>query len=191
MPCGHQKGAEYLYATADARVAFGVCRCTEKCFRQWRPDLDTRSGRRWGIRIQDRHGNVVAKVPALPYMLPQLLAAVADDRLVWITEGEKDVRALVAAGLTATCNAEGAGKWTPAHAAYLKGADVRIVADRDDAGRRHALQVVESLMPLARSIDVVQARHGKDAHDHLAAGGDPANFVIVGEPKPLLVEAAA
>lgn len=188
MVCGHQKLAEYLYANAEACVAFGVCRCIQKCFRQWRWDPETRDGRRWSVRQRDGHGNVIATVATLPYMLPQLIAAVADDRLIWITEGEKDARRLVEAGLAATCNAGGAGKWTKQHAAYLNGADVRVVADRDAPGRDHAQGVIETLMPHARSIDVVQARHGKDAFDHFAAGGDATDFVVVGEPKPFLLE---
>lgn len=189
MRCGHPKLEEYLYANVEACVAFGVCRCVEKCFRQWRYDPEARDGRRWSIRQKDARGNVIATVPALPYMLPQLLAAVADERLVWLVEGEKDARRLAAEGLAATCNAEGAGKWTEQHAAYLMGADVRVVADRDAPGRSHAKRVVETLMPLARSVDVVQARHGKDAFDHFAGGGTVGDFVVVGEPKPLLLEA--
>lgn len=189
MPCKHRKIAEYLYADAEGRVAFGVCRCERKCFAQWRPDPTARTGRRWGTRIHDKYGHITAKVADLPYMLPQVIAAVAADRLVWIVEGEKDVRTLTAAGMIATCNAGGAGKWTVAHAAYLECADVRIVADRDDVGRRHALQVIDTLMPLARSIDVVQSDRGKDATDHYEAGGDATDFIVCGEPKPLLLEA--
>lgn len=188
MPCGHPKLDEYLYANAEACVAFGVCRCAQKCFRQWRWDPETRDGRRWSIRERDAHGNIIATVPALPYMLPQLLAAVADERVIWLTEGEKDARRLVAQGLVATCNAGGAGKWTEQHAAYLKGTDVRVVADRDDPGKQHALHVIDTLMPLARSIDLVQARHGKDAFDHFAAGGHEGDFVLIGEPKPFALE---
>lgn len=188
MRCGHEKLIEYLYANAEACVAFGVCRCVNKCFRQWRWDPEARDGRRWSVRQRDGHGNVIATVATLPYMLPQLIAAVADERLIWITEGEKDARRLVEAGLAATCNAGGAGKWTDGHAAYLKGADVRVVADRDEPGKQHALHVIDTLGALARSIDLVQAAHGKDAFDHFAAGGDETDFVVVGEPKPLLLE---
>lgn len=185
MPCGHRKIAEYLYADTESCVAFGVCRCEAKCFRQWRPDAEAHGGRRWSIRETDAHGNVIATVPALPYRLPQLLAAVAEGRVIWICEGEKDVLSVIARpGCVATCNAEGAGKWTEAHAAHLRGADVCVVADRDSAGRAHAEKVVSTLLPVANSIEVVQARFGKDCADHFAAGGNTGSFVRVAEPKP-------
>lgn len=190
MPCGHPKAAEYLYADTDARVRFGVCRCDHKAdgcqrpFAQWHPDQAARNGRSWSIRKHDEHGDLIATVPALPYRLPQVLAGIADERVVWITEGEKDVLALVGIGMVATCNAEGAGKWTDEHAAYLKHADTIVVADRDVPGRKHAEKVVATLMPVARSIEVVVARSGKDAADHIAAGFGSWQFDTIWEPKP-------
>lgn len=193
MPCKHRKIAEYLYATADACVAFGVCRCEHKCFAQWRPDPSARTGRRWGVRETDERGRTVATVPAVPYMLPQLLAGIRDERTIWVVEGEKDVLRLVAEGMVATCNAGGGGrgKWAPEHAAYLEGADVCIVADRDKTGREHAESVVKTLMPLAHSVEVVQARHGKDASDHLDAGGTLTDFIPVWAPKPFVLKETA
>jgi hypothetical protein len=185
MPCGHEKTAEYLYADWESRIRFGVCRCVEKCFAQWRPDADAHSGRKWRLRELDDRGDIIATVLQVPYMLPQLLAGIGAERTVYIVEGEKDCRSLVQAGLVATCNAEGAGKWTPQHAAYLAGADVTVVADRDIPGRKHAEKVVETLMPIARSIEVVLAKTGKDASDHLLAGHDPSDFLRFWEPKAL------
>ncbi|HEV2640152.1 MAG TPA: hypothetical protein VGX23_33770 [Actinocrinis sp.] len=185
MPCGHPKTAEYLYGDWERRIRFGVCRCDRKCFAQWRPDAEARSGRKWRLRECDNRGNVVATVLQVPYMLPQLLAGVGSERTIWIVEGEKDCRALVRDGLIATCNAEGAGKWTGQHAAYLAGADVIIVADRDVPGRKHAEKIVETLMPVARSIEVVIAKTGKDASDHLIAGHTASEFVQLWEPKRL------
>ena len=49
----------------------------------------------------------------VPYRLPQLLAATERGETVWIVEGEKDVHTLMRAGVTATCNPQGAGKWQP------------------------------------------------------------------------------
>ncbi|MEU6785920.1 hypothetical protein ABZ912_42595 [Nonomuraea angiospora] len=191
MPCGHDKVAEYLYRDEQGTVLYGVARCGRKgdgCqgFRQWRPDPSKRSGRRWSL-----HEDGELAVRLVPYRLPDILAAVHNERVVMICEGEKDVEALRARpGITATCNPMGAGKWRPDFAQYFHGADVSIVADRDDAGRSHAEQVVASLMPVARSIYVVQALHGKDAADHLAAGGHTGNFINVWEPKPYVLDVA-
>lgn len=183
LPCtrhGHKRIAQYVYRDANGAVVHGVTRCDHKDFAQWRPDSSTRSGRRWSLN--DQEGKRL--VPLVPYRLPELLAAKQADRVIWIAEGEKDVHALGEHGLVATCNAGGAGKWTPDHARYLEGADVTIVADRDEKGREHATAVVGSLRGLARSVYVVQARTGKDAYDHFAAGHKDADFLQVWAPVP-------
>ncbi|MFJ5027800.1 toprim domain-containing protein [Streptomyces sp. NPDC088560] len=183
VPCrdrGHKRIAQYVYRDERGSVVHGVTRCDHKCFAQWRPDDTAKSGRRWSLN--DQQGNRLVRV--VPYRLPEILKAISDDRVIWIAEGEKDVHALVDHGLHATCNAAGAGKWTEEHAQFLRGADITIVADRDDKGKDHALRVVETLRPLANSIYVVQAKTGKDAADHFAAGLRDADFRQVWVPKP-------
>ncbi|MCX4578144.1 hypothetical protein OHB41_34140 [Streptomyces sp. NBC_01571] len=183
IPCqdrGHKRVAQYVYRNENKAVVHGVTRCDHKCFAQWRPDDTTRSGRRWSLN--DKEGNRL--VPLIPYRLPELLVAKEADRVIWIAEGEKDVQALVDHGLAATCNAAGAGKWTADHAAYLEGADVTIVADRDEQGEKHARAVVETLRGVASTIYVVQAATGKDAADHFAAGHKDSEFVQVWAPVP-------
>ncbi|MFF9625417.1 toprim domain-containing protein [Streptomyces griseosporeus] len=190
IPCqrhGHRRVAQYVYRDASGAVVHGVTRCDHKDFAQWRPDPATKSGRRWSLN--DERGNRL--VPLLPYRLPELLAAKEADRVIWIAEGEKDVHALVDHGLAATCNAGGAGKWTAEHAQYLAGADVTIVADRDDKGREHATAVVETLRGLANSVYVVQAKTGKDAADHFAAGHKDSQFTQVWAPVPYPGDPAA
>ncbi|MFI7707625.1 toprim domain-containing protein [Nonomuraea sp. NPDC049480] len=191
VPCldkGHRKVAEYLYTDEHGATLYGVTRCNQKCFAQWRPDRTKKYGRRWSLR--DANGD---KVRAVPYRLPEVLAAIADERVVMICEGEKDVDNLRARpGITATCNQGGAGMgWPDEFAQYFHRADVSIVADRDEGGRKHARAIVANLMPVARSIYVVQARHGKDASDHLAAGGTIGNLVEVWAPKPYEMGGAA
>ncbi|WUR84509.1 toprim domain-containing protein [Streptomyces phaeochromogenes] len=183
IPCGkhgHKRVAQYIYRDELGEVVHGVTRCDHKCFSQWRPDDTTRGGRRWSLT--DKPGNRLVRT--VPYRLPELLAAKQADRVIWIAEGEKDVHALVDHGLPATCNAQGSGKWTTEHAAYFEGADVTIVADRDPKGREHAEKVVATLQGLARTVYVVQAKTGKDAADHFAAGHKDAEFVQVWAPLP-------
>jgi RecA-family ATPase len=89
---------------------------------------------------------------------------------VFVVEGERDVLAVEAAGGTAVCNAMGAGKghqfdWSPLH-----GKTVRIIADKDTPGRKHANQVAELFAGIARSVQIVEPASGKDAADHIAAG---------------------
>ncbi|MEV0316668.1 hypothetical protein [Nonomuraea fuscirosea] len=190
MPCGHDRVADYRYTDERGRLLYGVSRCSRKgdgCqgFRQWRPDTSRRSGRRWSLHTEDG----MMAVRLVPYRLPEVIAAVAEQRVISICEGEKDVETMRARpGITATCNAMGAGKWQSDFARYFHRADVSIIADRNPAGRRHAEAVVANLLPVARSIYVLQARHGVDAHDHLAAGGTTGDFLAVWAPKPFPVQ---
>jgi hypothetical protein len=192
MPCGkkddgtydpdHRKVAEYLYRDADDAIVFAVARCALKgsgCqgFRQWRPDPTSKSGKRWSRRLAD--GSLAGD--GIPYRLPEVLAAIAD-RNVYVVEGEKDADRLWSMGYAATCNAGGAGKWTGRHATWLDGADVMIVADRDKPGINHAVQVANTLIPHARSIEVLRAVTGKDTSDHLDAGGSVHTLVSVATP---------
>ncbi|WP_326786429.1 toprim domain-containing protein [Streptomyces sp. NBC_00151] len=183
IPCrdrGHKRVAQYVYRDENGAVVHGVTRCDAKCFAQWRPEPSTKSGRRWSLN--DPEGNRLVRL--VPYRLPELLAAKEADRVIFICEGEKDAHALVDHGLVATCNAGGAGKWTAEHARHLEGADVTIVADRDGPGRAHAEQVVSLLEGVARTVYVVQAKTGKDAADHFAAGHTDSEFLQVWAPFP-------
>ncbi|MGI8536803.1 MAG: toprim domain-containing protein [Mycobacteriales bacterium] len=137
------KGATYTYD--DGRI---VHRTPDKRFRQ--------------------SGNT--KGAGQLYRLWRVIEAVADDRVVYVVEGEKDVLALESIGAVATCSPMGAGKWARVDSSPLHGASVVVVADRDAPGDRHARDVVESLTGKAKSVSVVQARAGKDAADHIAAG---------------------
>jgi 5S rRNA maturation endonuclease (ribonuclease M5) len=78
-------------------------------------------------------------------------------KVVCICEGEEDVHTLVQHGYAATCNSQGAGKWTDAHSEHLRGADdVVIFGDHDEAGRRHVKQVVASLRQVGLTPRVAQ-----------------------------------
>lgn len=186
MPCGHVKVASYRYHDSAGNLVFGVARCDRKgngCqgFRQWRPEPASKSGRKWSLALPD--GTKVGE--GLPYRLPEVLAELRSStpRVIYIPEGEKDVDRFWSMGHPATCCAQGAGKWTPGHAQWLEGADVIVVADRDEPGWRHAEQVVNSLMDLAASIEVVRAAKGKDASDHFDAGLKLIDLITVAEPK--------
>lgn len=179
----HRKVAEYRYHDESGRLVFAVARCALKgngCqgFRQWRPDPIGKSGKKWSVTRMD--GTRVGE--GLPYRLPQLLSAPASLNR-YIVEGEKDTLVLAERGVPATCNAGGAKKWTPRHASWLAGFDVVVVADRDEPGWAHAEMVVNSLLSVARSIEVVRARTGKDVSDHFAAGHGLADLVSVATPR--------
>lgn len=119
------------------------------------------------------------------YRLPQVVAAVREGRTVYLVEGEKDADALAARGEAATCNPQGAGKWKQVrdHArGVLSGAAVVVVQDKDEPGRAHAREVVDSLQDVAASVRLVEARQGNDTADHLGAGLDVVDLVEIAGP---------
>jgi Protein of unknown function (DUF3987)/Toprim-like len=170
--CPCQPVATYRYTDEAGELLFEVVRGEHKEFAQRRPDPSSRSGWRWSLGDTRR----------VLYWLPQVVEAIQRGETVWIAEGEKDVHALEAAGVTATCNPMGAGKWRPEYADTLAGASVVIVADRDEAGRKHAAEVAASLASKALVVTVVEAAEGKDAADHLAAGYGLDDFTNAAEP---------
>jgi hypothetical protein len=167
--------ARYDYPAADGARLHRVLRYEPKSFRQshW-------NGHRWVT------GGVPAEQRVL-FGLPAVRAAAEAGDVVWVAEGEKDALALQQAGLVATTNPGGAAakpgdsKWLPQYVDQLAGARVVVVADRDDAGARHALVVRDSLRAGGVEVlRVVEAAEGKDAHDHLVAHGRPVEaFVVV------------
>jgi hypothetical protein len=91
----------------------------------------------------------------VPYRLPELLAAPADEP-VWFTEGEKDADNVAALGLIAATNPGGAKKWRPELADYFKGKSVvYILEDNDAPGRAHAAKILPVLTGIVPNIAVV------------------------------------
>lgn len=148
----------YDYRDSTGTLVFQVVRFRPKDFRQRRPDGH-------GGWIYNMKG-----VTPVPYRLPDIITA----NTVFVVEGEKDADALSRLGLTATCNAMGAGKWTSEHASYLRGKQVRIIPDNDDAGRNHAITVARSLADIAAEVKMVNLPNlpnKGDVSDWLADSG--------------------
>lgn len=149
---------EHVYLDGAGRLAAVVRRVEPKSFRPASP-----SNEGWRARAGEQ-------LPVLPYRLPEVVAAVAEGRPVYVVEGERDADALTTTGQVATCNAGGAGKWREHHSHWLAGAHVVVCRDRDPAGHRHAEQVLASLRGVAATVRLVEPTEGKDVADHLAAG---------------------
>lgn len=152
----------YPYRDEDGKLLFEVVRYRPKDFRQRRPD--GRGGYVW--KLDD--------VRRVIYRLPELIAAdpSAD---IFIVEGEKDADRLAQAGLTATCNVGGAGKWKPEYNEHLRGRRVCIISDKDASGRKHAAQIAKSLQGVAAEVRLLElpGENVKDASDWFGAGGKP------------------
>ena len=149
----------------------------KKTFHQRRPDPERQGKWIWNVD----------GVPIVPYRLPELLEAIGNGYFVVIAEGEGKVDLLRSWGIPATCCAGGAGKWKPEHSAFLRGADVVILPDNDEAGRKHRDVVGASLQGIAAWIRVLElpglATKG-DVRDWLAAGGTREQLDALVEQAP-------
>ena len=154
----------YRYADEHGQVLYEVVRFEPKDFRQRRPNGE------WNVR----------GVPKVLYRLPRVLAAVQAGSPVYVAEGEKDVHALERAGVVATTNSGGAGKWRSEYAESLRDANVVVIADSDEPGLKHARDIVASLEGVAAKVVLVRCPGDrKDVADHLAAGGTLAELAPI------------
>lgn len=153
--------ATYDYTDAAGKLLFQVVRFEPKKFCQRRPDGS--GGWVWNLK----------GVKVVPYRLPQLLAAKAAGRPIFIVEGEKDVDRLESLGLAATTNPGGAGKWCESFAEYFVGANVVMLPDNDEPGAKHAQDVAAKLASSVSSVKIVNLSGLKpkgDVSDWLEAG---------------------
>ena len=178
MACGRQSDrrivAEYSYVDGDGVLISQAVRYAPKDFRQRRPDGT--GGWIWNLR----------GIQVVPYNLPNVIKAIAAGETIAIVEGEKDVENLRKVGITATCNAGGAGKWKRDHSEYLRGAKAIILPDNDDPGRSHAKQVAASLKGIAACVSILDLPglpDKGDVSDWLTRGGTREEFdLLVAEP---------
>ena len=179
--------ATYQYRDADGTVVHETLRYEPKDFRQR------------AVLPNGDHEWSLAKVFTALYRLPELLASTGP---VWIVEGEKDADNLAATGAIATTVPMGAGKWKTHYGDWLRGREVRIVPDNDDAGRAGARTIAKALAGIATSVVVVTLPvegKGADVTDYLAGGATLADLealvadasaseaveAVPDEPKPM------
>jgi AAA domain len=178
--------ATYDYVDEDGGFLFQVTRHDPKDFRQRTRDI----AGQWTWSVKG--------VRQVPYRLPELIEAVANEHIAFIVEGEKDADNLTQLGAPATTNAGGAGKWPPSLNQFFVGADVVIVADNDEqsknkktgqllfhpdgrprfAGQDHAHTVAAALSTIALRVRLLDlGRHWPacppkgDISDWIAHGG--------------------
>jgi 5S rRNA maturation endonuclease (ribonuclease M5) len=163
--------AVYDYRDETGDLLFQVLRTADKQFRQRRPDPSAKSG--WAWRLGDAR--------RVLYRLPKVIAAVADGKVIYVVEGERDVHTLEAQHLVATCNPGGAGKFKPEFAEVLRDANVAIIADKDGPGQAHARQVAAMLDGIAATVKTYEPAVGKDATDHFNAGRKLYELVLTSD----------
>ena len=168
----------YVYTDTEGKPLFGIIRMPVKG-----------EGRFKAVRPDGKGGWVfgMGKVTPTLYNLPRVIEAASRGELVFVVEGEKDADNLAKVGLTATTNPFGAETWKPDYADYLIGADVVIIPDNDDAGRRHAEQVARSLVGKAKRIRVLELPNlpeKGDVSDFLESGGTKEDLLSMAEQAP-------
>jgi 5S rRNA maturation endonuclease (ribonuclease M5) len=104
------------------------------------------------------------------YRLTGVKSAVFDSKTIWLVEGEKDCHAIEALGEVATTAPMGATNFHKVDASPLHGAKIKAIVDKDDSGEEWAKQVRDKLDGQAGTVEFYQAKVGKDAADHIAAG---------------------
>jgi AAA domain len=155
------RAARFLYPDENGETLFGVSRVEfqnpdgsfvlkdgkrKKTFSQWRPDPNNTG--KWLPGVEG--------VRVIPYRLPELIEAIGNGRSVLIVEGESKVDLLRSWNLPATCCAGGAGKWKPEHSEFFRGAEVIILPDNDEPGRKHRDIVGASLQGIATKVCVLE-----------------------------------
>jgi hypothetical protein len=129
---------QYVYTDEDGNPLYRVCRTASKNFFQERFEGGAYTAGLNGAR-------------RVLYSLPDLIKSAT----VFVVEGEKDCQTLRAHGMVATTNVGGANNWNDAYAEFFKGKQVTVIPDNDEPGRRHALKVAKSILPVAEMVKIV------------------------------------
>ncbi len=164
--------ATYDYVNlAGALVTQTTRHYPPKDFRQRRPDGN--GGWIWSIK----------GVEPVLYNLPAIMRTILDGGTVFVVEGEKDCdranEVLKEAGVFTTCPM-GSKKWRGSYTQTLRGANVVLIPDNDGPGKEHISQVGSALLPVAKSVKVLELPgvpdSGGDLSDWLDTGGNLEAF---------------
>lgn len=171
---GEEPVAIYDYSNAEGKLIYQVLRYESdggKDFKQRRPD--GKGGWIWNLKGVER----------VPYNLPNVVKA----DMVWIVEGEKNVKDIETFGLVGSCNNGGAGNWQVKLAPHFRGKEIIILPDKDQAGENHANQVAWSLRQVAKSIKIINLPNlpdKGDVSDWIAAGGTREELLVLAAEAP-------
>lgn len=165
----------YIYRDENGNVLFEVMRIPgtqpgKKSFMQRQPDVDQRSGYKWTMEGARR----------VLYDLPELIAAKAEGKTIHVVEGEKDAETGKALGevFTTAPMGAGVGKWLEEYSESLAGADVVLIPDADEPGRRHMRAVRDSLIEHGCTVRVLETAPGfKDLTEHIQGGKTLADLI--------------
>ena len=163
----------YHFQNPDGSFVLGKTGTPKKTFKQRRPD--GRGGYVWGL------GDVQHTL----YRRQEVERAIEAGRTIFLPEGEKDVETAEAWDLVGATNSGGAQNWRPELAAMLRGADVVVLGDDDEAGRKRVDDVARSLRGIAARVRAIYSWGGpKDVTDWKEAGGTKEQLLAMVEQLP-------
>jgi Protein of unknown function (DUF3987) len=164
----------WTYTDAAGKELFEVCRLENGAAgANGKPQKEYRQRHR-DPSAPDGYINSVKGISQVPYRLPELIEAIAKEKLIFIVEGEKCADAVIALGGAATCDAMGAVKWPDELTPFFKNAEVVILPDNDEPGAKHAGLVAARLQSTAKRVRVLELPGlppKGDVVDWAAAGG--------------------
>ncbi len=146
----------YQYTDENGNLLYENVRYEPKDFQQRKP-----SGNGYDYSL-----NGVRRVP---YRLPELIKAVADDTDVFLCEGEKDADNLRKIGLTTSSFKN----WKPEFNSFIKGANIILLLDHDKSGVKQASAACKILFGKMASLkmldlfadELLPEKHGRDVSD--------------------------
>lgn len=108
------------------------------------------------------------------YRLPEVLEA----PIVFVVEGEKDVERLRDHGFVAPTNAGGAkARWLPEYTAALRGREVILIPDNDQAGRSQTLKIARALLGQTAKTVVLELKGAKDVSEWFDLGHSEVELI--------------
>ena len=165
---------EWQYQDEDRQTVFVKQRYkvgeAGKTYRLYKVDADGR-----------RHSSL-GDARIVPYNLPALLDAKTAGRNIFLVEGEKAADAITSIGMIATTAHTGAGSWPEAITEYFAGAQVIILPDNDVPGWQYAHKAAQAILPIAKSVKVVDLGlqgQGDDAYEFIEAGAGREKLVAL------------
>jgi hypothetical protein len=165
---------EWQYQDEDRQTVFVKQRYkvgeAGKTYRLYKVDADGR-----------RHPSL-GDARIVPYNLPALLDAKTAGRNIFLVEGEKAADAITSIGMIATTAHTGAGSWPEAITEYFAGAQVIILPDNDTPGWQYAHKAAAAILPIAKSVKVVDLGlqgQGDDAYEFIEAGAGREKLVAL------------
>lgn len=140
---GYEEKAHYDYKDADGNTCFTV-------YRLEHPHPAPSQKRKDFVQCSP-FAPSIKDAPKHLYNLP----IVARSEWTVVVEGEKDAETLIRWGVPATTCNNGSANWRDEYTEELRGKDVVICRDNDEAGLAHARTVARALKDAARSMKVV------------------------------------